>query len=104
MSALIRGTTPTITFTFNTVSVSAMAVAYMTLNQGTELSNYDLSNATVDSENNTLSWKLTQEDTLALTQNKTVEIQCRYRLNDNSAGASKIYKVDAYRILKDGEI
>ena len=104
MSAIIRGTTPTIRYTFSSVQVSSIVAAYLTLKQGSTKIEYDLSTATVNTQCKYLSWELTQNDTLKLNPNTNVEIQIRYRLNDDTAGASAVTVVEAYKILKDGEI
>ena len=102
MGTIIRGTTPTITFTFNAVDVADMSVVYLTLTQGETVIEYSLEDATVNE--NTLSWTLTQADTLKLNERQDVSIQCRYKLINGSAGASPIRVYSASKILKDGEI
>lgn len=104
MNQLTRGTTPTITFTFSNVDITSMNVAYLTIKQSKNVIEYDLESAVLDTENNSLAWTLTQADTLLLSPNLKVAIQVRYKLNDDTAGASQVYQVDAYKILKDGEI
>lgn len=104
MSNIIRGTTPTIRYTFSTVQVSTIRTAYLTLKQTSCNIELDLTSATVDAENNALEWKLSQEDTLKINASNRVDIQVRYKLADGSAGASQITSINAYKILKDGEI
>ena len=100
---IVRGTTPTIQFTFKTVNVSQIAVAYLTIEQhGDLIVEKDLSEATVG--NGYLEWILEQEDTLPIAYNVKLQIQCRYKLNDGTVYASRIYEVSPYDILKDGEI
>lgn len=103
--AITRGTTPSIKYKFNVVNVPDIAVAYMTITQQAMRIEYDLTQAVVDAEDNSLTWSLTQEDTLQiLAQSFGVNIQCRYRLADGTAGASRIMNVPSSAILKDGVI
>lgn len=103
--AITRGTTPSIKYKFNVVDVSNIAVAYMTITQQAMRIEYDLTQAVVDAEDNSLTWSLTQEDTLQIfAQSPGVNIQCRYRLADGTAGASRIMNVPTGTILKDGVI
>lgn len=86
MATIIRATTPTITFKYNTVTVSNLAVAELTLKQGGEtVILKHLSEATVGAD--TVSWKLTQEETLSLGQTM-VEICCDWKTNDGTRGRS----------------
>ena len=103
MNSLIRGTTPSLKFTYSDIEMSSIDVAYLTIRQlGNNIIEKDLSSATVGSDY--LLWKLTQEETLLLRNNAKVEVQCRLKLNDGTAIASKVYEMDAVKILKDGEI
>ena len=105
MSNITRGTTPTIKYKFKTAQVGDMAAAYVTINQLNQMIEYDLSQADVDTTENSLSWSLTQEDTLRIhAVNDKVKIQCRWKLIDGTAGASKIVTVLVDDILKGGVI
>lgn len=104
MENVTRGTTPSIIYKFSSVKVSDMAVCYLTITQASVTIELDLSDAEADTVHDTLTWTLTQEDTLKIKADERVNIQCRYRLNDGLAGASKITTVQGERILKDGEI
>ena len=65
MTTIVIGTTPTITYTFKVVSVSSIVTAILTIKQRTGIViKKTLADATVGE--NTLSWTLTQEETLAL--------------------------------------
>lgn len=87
--AIIRGTTPTITFTFSDVLTSDMSKAIMTVTQiGRIIIERDMASAEV--RENTLSWKLTQDETLRLTTGRTCEITCDWLLNDGTRGRSLI--------------
>lgn len=92
MATIIRGTTPTITFTFSDISVLTIEAAYMTLKQcGDIVVEKTLSDATQGE--NSLSWKLTQEDTLKLSS-QTGIIVCDWLLSDGTRGRSGVMQFD----------
>ena len=65
MTRIIIGTTPTITYTFKVVPVDSIVTAVLTIKErGENIIEKDLSDATVGED--TLSWTLTQEETLSL--------------------------------------
>lgn len=65
MTRIIIGTTPTITYTFKVVPVDSIVTAVLTIKQRTGIVlEKTLADATVGT--NTLSWTLTQAETLAL--------------------------------------
>lgn len=103
-SQIMRGTTPSITMTYRTVDVSTIVEAWLTIKQDVPQTviNKDLSAAEVGAS--TLTWYLTQEDTLRIKNGRNVQIQCRYLLQDGTAGGSAIYDVSPYDILRDGVI
>lgn len=85
MAEIIRGTTPTITYTFSEVSVSDITSAILTFtSNGTSLTK-ELADATIGSTS--LSWKLTQEETLSLSGMSHVMLN--WLLSDNTRGATK---------------
>lgn len=86
MVTVIRGTTPTIRYTFSTINVSDITAAYMTIMMGTSvLMEKDLTQAVVDE--NSISWTLTQEESLSMTENK-VTAMLNWKLADGTRGAS----------------
>lgn len=98
-----RGTTPTIDFTFQTVSPAEITVAYLTIEQNeVKVLERDLTSATVGEHD--IAWKLTQTETLKINERVNLRIQIRYKLSDGSAYASQVFNVSPYEILKDGEI
>ena len=102
---VVRGTTPTITMTFKTVNVANITEAWLTLTQeapATLSIQKDLSDATVGTKS--LAWTLTQQETLDVNTKYNVKIQCRYLMTDGTAGASPIYDVSPYDVLKTGVI
>lgn len=104
MGSVMRGTTPVIKYRFNVVDVSNIAVAYMTIKCRFATIERTLADAVIDTENNVLTWKLTQAETLSLRANDMADIQLRYKLSDGTAGGSQVYHVPVERILKEGVI
>lgn len=89
--AIIKGTTPTITFTFSEVLTDDISKAILTISQyGRTVIQRDLSSAIV--EDKSISWKLRQEETLKLTIGTESEIICDWLLNDGTRGRSVIRK------------
>ena len=105
---MYRGTTPNIVVKVNsTLDLSAMTQIWITVKGWNTEKTYDSSDITVDTEKNTLSFTMSQEDTLAFDackKNSTVKIQVRLRDNENLAYASDIANIPLSDILKDGEI
>ena len=99
---IIRGTTPTIKFTFKTVDPQQIVTAYLTMKQGELVIEKTLADGTVGE--NYIEWQLSQAETVSLDDDENINIQCRYKLADSAAYASKIYSVPPYDILKDGVI
>lgn len=89
MNEIIRGTTPTITFSFSSVRPSDIAVAYLTITglYSDLVIERELDSATVASDG--ISWTLTQEETLLLDVGMTVKVLCDWRLSDGTRGRSK---------------
>lgn len=94
MNEIIRGTTPTITVTFPTVDVSTITAAFLTIKSGRPphidkeaVVTKPLADATVG--DNTISWTLTQTDTLALTAEEYVTVLCDWKVTDGTRGRSQ---------------
>lgn len=86
--SLIRGTTPSITFTFDDIDASLISVAYLIMRQaGSKVIEKDITSATIDE--NTLTWSLTQEESLLLSLTP-VEILCDWKLSSGVRGRSEI--------------
>ncbi len=99
---MIRGTTPTLSFTLP-FATDLLAEAWVTLSQeGKVVLDKNLQQCSC--EENVLSLRLTQEDTLQLQHGCTTEIQLRVRTLEGDALASRILPVETARILKDGVI
>lgn len=86
---IIRGTTPTIKYTFSVIAGTDLTVAVMTVSQnGTVLIEKDLSAGVADETS--VSWVLSQEDTLKLDTDFAARITLNWKLADGTRGASKI--------------
>lgn len=87
MTRIIIGTTPTITYTFKVVPVATITKAVLTVKErGVNIIEKDLSDATVGED--TLSWTLTQEETLAIGA-RGASIMLNWLTADGVRGASK---------------
>ena len=88
MTAIIRGTTPTLKYTFNDVQVTNITTAYQTIkidNEPTHNIEKDLSTATVEAK--AISWKLTQTETLSFGNN--INVMLNWKMSDGTRGASE---------------
>lgn len=91
MVNVIRGTTPTITYNFQTVAVADIAVAFLTIKGcrecgGSVMIEKSLQDATAG--NASLSWQLTQQETLAFEAGEKAKMMLNFRLADGTRGAS----------------
>ena len=107
--AIIRGTTPTITFhvkdeSFDMTEIAEVWVTFKT-KAGVKIKekNYTIEDLVIDAENHTIELDLTQEDTLDL-PDTNVNVQLRVRTDSELAYASQIIEVEIGHILKDGVI
>ena len=92
MAQIIRGTTPTIEFTFSQIDVSNLMAAIMTIKQSGEIViEKDLSDAEVGEAS--VAWELTQAECLELVAGNC-RIMLNWLLNDETRGASNEYSVD----------
>lgn len=99
---MIRGTTPKLEFTLP-FDTEQLQEAFVTFAQnGSVVLDKPLSECILDQ--NTLTVRLTQEDTLKLKEVYTTEMQIRARMLSGDALASNIIRVSTERILKDGVI
>lgn len=88
MSSIIQCTTPIIAYTFNVTDVSDISAAYLTIEQQHEVVlEKTLAEATVDTENNLIYWRLTQEETLQLSN--SIYIMLNWKTVGGVRGASK---------------
>ena len=90
MAEIINATTPTIEFSFSTVNVQTIAVANMYIKNlsGTILIEKDLSTAVVGQKS--LSWKLSQVESLTLPIGSEISVVLDWRIADGTRGRSKV--------------
>lgn len=105
MANIIRGTTPTLRFKIP-FEQAIIKVAYITFEQnGKDILEKSTNDENVELTDELITIKMSQEDTLAFSNiNGKAEMQIRILLTDDTAVASKIYKVSVDRILKEGVI
>ena len=89
---IIRGTTPTIQYTFNVVDTSDIASAYMTLKQN-DIIVIEKSLEDAEIEEDSVSWMLTQEETLSLAARGVVGVMVNWKLADGTRGACKEHRI-----------
>lgn len=100
---IIRGTTPTIGFSFKAIDGTEIAVAYLTVKQNrVVMIERDITTATATESN--ITWDLTQAETLSLKPKDKVKIQCRYKLNSGKVYRSRTFEDDVDDVDKGGEI
>ena len=86
-NGIVVGTTPNIIYTFKSISSSDIVTAILTIKRDDEiLLRKELADATVDE--NSISWKLTQEDTLAVGVGSTT-FMCNWVTGDGTRGVSE---------------
>jgi len=101
--SIIRGTTPTIRYTFKVVDPNDIAIAYFTIKQnGKVVIEKDISEMTLGE--GYVEWSLSQEETLGFNIKSSLDLQMRYRTTNGAAYATKHVKEDVIEINKDGEI
>ena len=88
MANIIEGTTPSIGFKFHVVDVSDFVAGILSIQNGANTIEKDIDSATVDAENNIITWTLTQAETFAF--GDSVEVQMNFLLEDGTRGATKI--------------
>lgn len=99
---MIRGTTPTISFKLP-FDYDLVEEIWLTIEQrGKEV--LTKTKKDMSYEWNVVSYRLTQEETLALNDKECVKIQVRMRTADGGAFASKVFTKPVDEILKDGVI
>lgn len=99
---MIRGTTPTLEFTLP-FETSLLAEVWITLSQN-RANVLDKKLVDCECKGCVLALRLSQEETLRLSQESRVEIQLRVKTRSGEALASDIISERADRILKDGVI
>lgn len=102
MANIVRGTTPTIIFTYRTVEVDEIDKAYLTIKQSNQvLVERDISSATIDTVNNHVEWTLTQTETLNFNVGTSVFISCDWLLKSGTRGRSHVLRCEIEPSGKD---
>lgn len=102
-NALIRGTTPTIEFVYTDISVGDIVKAVLTIKQDRRtIIEKSIEDATVST--NSVSWVLSQKDTLLLREKKDAHIMCDWKLNSGLRGRSVVLIADVEDSGKNEEI
>lgn len=86
MTQIVIGTTPTITYTFHTVSISELSKAILTIKcTGQVILEKTLADATIGEDS--LSWTLTQQETLDI-GTRSGKMMLNWLTNSGTRGAS----------------
>ena len=101
MNALIRGTTPTITFTFDSVDPANFADYCLTIKSVTDLDTPIIQTSTATVGTGILSFTLTQAQTLALTAGDTVNVYCDWLTSGMVRGRSVVATCRVFETGKD---
>lgn len=87
MIEIVIGTTPSLIFTFKTVNPFDLTRAVLTIQQlGRTIVERDLTSATLNSDS--VSWTLTQEETLLFSASNDAEILVNWLDNNGTRGVS----------------
>lgn len=101
MIEIIKGTTPTINYSFSNINPSTFTVALLTVKRNNAvLVERDLTTATIDGM--TIVWTLTQAETLSV--DGKAEIMCNWKTADGVRGASDKMTVQFIANHKEVEI
>lgn len=100
---MTRGTTPTYTIVFDDAEMDLAQVAYffLTLKQCETkevTTKIEAGSPYIDVQNKTITWTLTQEDTLLFKEGEA-DLQIRGMFLDDTAFATKVYRVPVNRVL-----
>lgn len=100
---MYRGTTPQLEVIVTGVDFTEVAELWLTIGQnGRPIVNKDLEDLTI--QDNTIYVTFTQEDTLALRACSSTYLQLRVLMNDGTAIATPVKKLNVNEIIKDGII
>lgn len=89
--AVIRYTTPTFIFEFQTIQVADITDAYFVVKQWDNVViEKDLTSATVDTTHNKLTWTLTQTEAGLLSTGKRYAAMCDWLTDSGTRGRSKV--------------
>ena len=100
---MVRGTTPTLTFTLP-FPASTLSALYITISQHFDNIRIDKSLEDCTVSGSDVGTTLTQEDTLSLVAGRQTLIQVRARTRDGTALASEMIPCQVEDVLRDGVI
>lgn len=83
MANIIRGTTPTFKYTFKTVDVSNITVAYLNIKSKVDIEK-DMTEAVIGEDY--IAWTLSQSETFSL--GDQISVMVNWKLQDGTRGAS----------------
>lgn len=86
MSSIMQGTTPSLTITIDTDEflLSNVTAIDMRIQNGSTITQYELSDLTIDTTENTVTKLFTEAETTALSPMSPVVAQARFTLSDGS--------------------
>ena len=100
MKSILQGTTPTLTLEFDTADLSVENIVGIefAIKQQETVTVYGLSDVTLDTEANTVSYTFSEEETLAFVPNLLLFVQARMILADgNIVGTDQMaFNVDEF--------
>lgn len=98
---IIRGTTPTIRYTFKNIDTADIRAAYLVIQQnGNPVITKGIANASI--EEGSVTWKLGQQDTLCLKHGVTARICCDWLLNDGTRGVGRTVEAPVISSAMEG--
>lgn len=102
---LIRGTTPTLIYTFQGVDPGNLVYCYLVVKQGMRIvieKSIDDAEATADTQESkgNIAFTLSQADTLQLTEGKTATVCLDWKLSNGTRGRSNIA---SFRVSSSGK-
>lgn len=106
---MTRGTTPLLPFNFKKtlfdLSAKSFSQIWITLmrEDGAYEKTWDIDSVVIDTTNNRITLKLSQEETLAMPEGEML-VQIRFKETNGEAPATNKKKVNVRGILKDGVI
>lgn len=100
MDSILQGTTPTLTIEIDTedFSVSDIVGLELAVKQQNTVTRYGLSDVTLDTEENTISYTFSEEETLAFIPDILLFVQARFILSGGNIVGTKLmsFNVDDF--------
>jgi len=100
MKSILQGTTPTLTLEFESADLSVANIVGLefAIKQQQTVTVYGLSDVTLDTEENTISYTFSEEETLGFTPDILLFVQARAILSDGNIVGTKLlsFNVDEF--------